>query len=132
VTENEFDNNNSYIPNQQDPQSEQWSTMQTDFPPQNNSNNDNDRLKKIASNALYNGIFGIVFSAWTVLAIFGLQWTDTLWVILFVGVDFICSIPAIFNAVRSRQYNKTMFVASMAMGIISAITSLTVLIIWAI
>jgi len=121
---NEFENN-SYIPEQQPADSSNLS-------PQNSTNDGNAHLKKLASSALYNGIFGIIFSAWTVLAIFGLQWTDTLWVVLFVGVDFICSIPAIINAIRARQYNKTMFIAALAMGIISAITSLTVLIIWAI
>jgi len=88
-------------------------------------------LKRTASSAFWNGVVGIALSIWTVLAIFGLQWNDTLWVLLFVGADFFCSLPAIYNAVKSRAYNKKMFITSLAMGIISAAVSVSALIVWA-
>jgi len=122
---NDFDNEN--IGNEAG-QSNDWGSMGQPMP----ENADTIRLKRLATSAIWNGVLGLALSAWTVLAIFGLMWNDTLWVLLFVGVDFFCSVPAIFNAIRARKYNTPMFVAALAMGIVSAATSLAVIIIWAV
>jgi len=88
------------------------------------------REKRLATNALVNGAIGIIFSIWTLATVGGFGGFNPILVLIFIGVDFTCSIPAIYNSIRGRSYNQVMFIAALTMGILSTAASLLAFVLW--
>jgi len=87
------------------------------------------RERRWAMSALGNGVLGIIFSIWTLSAVGG-EWFSSTFLLIFILIDFTCSIPAIFNAIRGRSHNTVMFIAALTMGILSTVASLIALALW--
>ena len=79
--------------------------------------------------AMGNGIFGIVFSIWTLIVVFGGLF-DSWWMLVFILIDLTSSIPAIIGAIRNRQFSRPKFIAALTMGIVSTVVSVGALIYW--
>ena len=88
------------------------------------------REKRLATNALVNGVIGILFSIWTLATVRGLGGFSPPLVLIFIGVDFTCSIPAIYNAIRGRSHNQAMFITALVLGILSTAASLLAFALW--
>ncbi|MCL2847767.1 MAG: hypothetical protein FWE13_03340 [Firmicutes bacterium] len=123
------ENNNWGQANQNDNQQSSWGGM----PNEQNSEQfaqeqRNAQVAKWATNGLYNGIGSLILAVITILVVTAFE-LEPLWGAMFIVVDLLSSIPAIFNGWRGRSHNKTKFIATMAMAAISIVVTIVALII---
>ncbi|MCL2255647.1 MAG: hypothetical protein FWC11_02185 [Firmicutes bacterium] len=91
----------------------------------------NEWSRQQSNRGFWNGIFAVAFSVWTLIVVFaGLFSDNTFWVLLFIIVDFSCSLPAIFQALRGRDHNKKRFLITLIMGVASTAASVLALVWW--
>jgi len=96
----------------------------------NVTNQENPELRRLSSRGLSNAILALVMTAWTFWVVFRDEPWELLWVMIFVGADFIGGFTGIFMGYRGRKHNKNIFIATLVLSIISIIGSAVALIIW--